>query len=131
MKKRPYQIVAIVFFLLMVGLLWGATPARVKIDGVSGEIWDFVYNTDTRYAYGYSNKRFNEIKIGMTEKEVLDILGEPLTKWSPYQNTRFYSKAKFVGFQYSMSPTDTHYRLRQVNFNEGLVEEKIRYFYVD
>lgn len=131
MKKKHYQLVAIVLGFFIVAVFWGVTPDRLKIDGVSGEIWDLVYATDTKYADGYSDKRFDEVKIGMTEQEVLDALGEPLTQWNPYQNTRFHDKANFIGFQYSMSPTDTHYRLRQVYFNEGVVAEKIGYFYVD
>ncbi|NEN25697.1 outer membrane protein assembly factor BamE [Cryomorpha ignava] len=131
MKRRHYQIIAMVLLFLIGGLFWGATADRLRIDGISGEIWDFIYSTDTKYADGYSDKRFNEIKIGMTEQEVLDVLGEPLTEWNPYQNTRFKDKANFIGFQYSVSPSDTHYRLRQVYFNKGVVAEKIGYFYVD
>jgi len=67
----------------------------------------------------------------MTEKEVLDILSEPLTRWSPYRSTNFQERAHFVGFQHSESPSNTHYRLRQVYFDKGVVAERIGYFYVD
>lgn len=130
MNVRHYKI-ATISILLLLGLLWGATSDRLKIDGLSGEIWDLIFTTDTKYANGYSDNRFNQIKIGMTEEEVLGILGAPLTRWSPYHYTRFQNKANFVGFQYSECPSDTHYRLRQIYFDNGIVAERIGYFYID
>src|SRR5690606_36245314 len=127
MKAHPYKI-ATIALLLLLGFL-AATTDRLKIDGLSGEIWNLIFATDTKYADGYSDNGFNQIKIGMTEREVLDILGEPLTKWSPYQFTRFQDRAHFVCFQYSESPSGTHYRLRQVYLDNGTVAEKIGYFY--
>ena len=67
----------------------------------------------------------------MTEKEVLEILGEPLTRWTPYRHANFPDKAHYVGLQYSESPSSTHYRLRQVYLDNGVVAEVIGYFYVD
>lgn len=67
----------------------------------------------------------------MTEKQVLDILGEPVTRWRPYQYTNFQDKKHFVGLQYSESPTSTHYNLRQVYLDSGKVAEIISYFYID
>jgi outer membrane protein assembly factor BamE (lipoprotein component of BamABCDE complex) len=39
----------------------------------------------TKYSQGYADEKFASIKIGKTEKRVLEILGEPLTRWRPYQ----------------------------------------------
>jgi hypothetical protein len=86
---------------------------------------------DTKYSVGYTDEKFASIKIGMTEKQVLDILGEPLTRWRPYQHTNFKDKRHFVGLQYSESPSGTHYQLRQVYLDSGIVAEKIQYFYID
>jgi hypothetical protein len=41
--------------LILLGVFWGATSERLKIDGVSGEIWNLVLRTDTKYAEGYSH----------------------------------------------------------------------------
>lgn len=68
----------------------------------------------------------------MTENEVLDILGEPIVRWFPFDKRGPEEKKNWVSFQYSESPGDTHYRLRQVLFNEkGIVTSKTGYFCVD
>ena len=105
MKAHPYKI-ATIALLLLLGFL-AATTDRLKIDGISGEIWNLIFATDTKYADGYSDNGFNQIKIGMAEWEVPDIPGEPLTKWSPYRFTRFQDSAHFVGIQYNESPSGT------------------------
>ncbi len=100
------------------------TSPNLRIEGYSGMIWEcLVPSEDTEYAPGYSHKRFLWIKEGMTEKEVISILGEPLVRWQP--------KEGYVGFQYTNSPSSTHYRLRQVYLSEGIVKEVIGYFYLD
>jgi len=88
---------------------------------------------DTEYAEDYSHAGFAQIEIGMSGQEVLDILGQPLTRWQPYgrKKTRFKDKAHFVGLQYSHSPTSTHYMLRQIYLDRGVVAEKIGYYYGD
>ena len=129
MNKRKVYIVLITVVLL--GLMWNLRPERTKIDGLSGEIWNLIFTTDTKYANGYTDKGFYSIEVGMTEKGVLEILGEPLTRWSPYQHTKFQDKAHYLGLQYSESPSSTHYRLRQVYLDVGIVAEVIGYFYVD
>src|SRR5690606_4839851 len=101
MKAHPYKI-ATIALLLLLGFL-AATTDRVKIDGLSGEIWNLIFATNTKYAEGYSDNGFNQIKIGMAEWKVLDIPGEPLTKWSPYRFTRFQDSAHCVGIHYDKS----------------------------
>ena len=90
-----------------------------------------ILQTDTKYSSGYTDEKFESISIGMSEKQVLDILGEPLTRWRPYRNTKFQDKEHFVGLQYSESPGSGHYNLRQINLDNGKVAEIISYFYVD
>lgn len=87
--------------------------------------------SDTRYSPGYTEIKFSSIKIGMTEKPVLKILGEPLARWRPYQYTNFKEKSHFVGLQYSESPSSTNYNLRQIYLDSGKVAEVISYFYID
>jgi hypothetical protein len=129
MNKRKVYIITI--FLIVLGLLWILRPEKTKIDGLSGEIWNLMFATDTKYAKGYSDKAFNKIEIGMTEEEVLNLIGEPLTRWTPFSHTNSPNKAHYIGLQYSESPSSTNYRLRQVYINNGVVAEVIGYFYVD
>jgi hypothetical protein len=120
--------------ILLASYLALAAP-RIRIDGFLGEPFDLLGQTDTQYAAGYSHWAFSRIEIGMSEKKVLAILGEPLYRWRPYggrsTSKRFPEKAHFVGLAYSRSPSSTHYRLRQVNLDNGVVAEIRGYFYVD
>lgn len=90
-----------------------------------------ILQPDTKYSAGYTEEKFESISIGMSEKQVLDILGEPLTRWRPYRYTKFQDKEHFVGLQYSESPGSGHYNLRQINLDNGKVAEIISYFYID
>lgn len=129
MKKR--KIYKVLITVILLGFLWNFRPERTRIDGLSGEIWNLMLATDTKYADGYTNKAFLSVEHGMSEKEVLEILGEPLMRFTPYQHSKFRDRAHFVALQYSESPSSTHYRLRQVYLNNGVVAEVIGYFYVD
>lgn len=111
------------------------TAPRIRIDGFLAEPFDLLGMTDTQYANGYTHRGFNRIEVGMTERDVIGILGEPLYRWSPYGarsvSKRFPTKAHYVALTYSRSPSSTHYRLRQVIFDRGEVAEIRGYFYVD
>ena len=65
---------------------------------------------------------------GMTEKQVIEIIGEPLIRWQPYS---YKKKSHYVGLQYSESPSSSNYRLRQVYLEKGKVVEIISYYYID
>lgn len=103
----------------------------LKIDGYSGLLWQSITTENTAYAPGYTHDKFLQIKVGMTESAVIKILGEPLTRWKPYKNSENEEKQTYVGLQYSNSPTDTHYRLRQIYVHKGIVKEVIGYYYLD
>lgn len=104
---------------------------RIMLDGISGEISSLAFPPDTKYSEGYSHEKFRQIEIGMTEEQVVEIIGKPLTIWNPYKPTKYTEKRHYVGFQYSESPTSVDYRLRQVYFDNGIVAEKIDYYYFD
>lgn len=130
---RSTLLIVIPFMFLLVYAAFAWT--RIKIDGIMGEPFDLLGCTDTQYAEGYSHWRFDSIEVGMTEHDVIAILGEPLYRWAPYggrsTSKRFPEKAHFIGLVYSRSPSSTHYRLRQVNLDNGVVAEVRGYFYVD
>lgn len=104
---------------------------RITLDGIQGEILMVVFKPETHYAEQYTHKSFAKVRKGMTEHEVMKLLGKPICRWRPYRFTNFKNKAHFVGFQYSESLSDTHYRLRQVYFENGKVAEVIAYYYID
>jgi hypothetical protein len=132
--KTKFKILIIAFTIPVTILLLDISCRYniIKLDGLSGEILGLIFKTDTKYSDLYSDKKFNKIKIGMSEHDVLEIIGTPITKWKPYLNNENYiDKSNYEGFVYSESPSSTHYRLRQINFNNGKVAEIISYFYVD
>ena len=130
--KAKYKYILIGLVLILFSIYIFINLERIKIDGLSGEVSGVLMWPDTKYSNEYSHKGFNEVSPGMTEKKVLDILGEPILRWTPYDKRGPEHKKDWVSFQYTESPGDTHYRLRQVLFNDqGIVESKTGYFWVD
>lgn len=129
--KRKQNLILVVFLLVLVGIYIFTGLSRIRIDGIRGDIGCLIFKTDTEYSEGYTHSGFNQIEIGMSEEEVLSILGEPIHQWSPYRNSEFAEKKHYTGYTYSESPTSACYRLRHVYFDHGTVAEIIGYFYVD
>ncbi len=124
-------ILFVICLVLVIKIYSCVNTERIKIDGVKGEVLGIFLPTDTKYSENYSHKAFNQVRIGMSEKDVIKLLGEPLYIWHPYKVTSIAEKKHFVAFQYSKSPSDTHYRYRQIQFDKGIVAEKNGYFYID
>ena len=126
------RIASALFFLiiLFLGIIYVANHHRRKIDGLSGEIYGLLLSTDTHYASNYSHQSFSKVKKGMTEKEVLSLLGEPLYRSQVPQKAN-QSVLDYDKWFYSRSPSNTHYRIRQIKFREGKVSKLIGYFWVD
>ncbi|HEX8425733.1 hypothetical protein [Hymenobacter sp.] len=122
----------ILLLILLVALIdVSARYNLVKLDGMSGEIWNVFLTEDTEYSAGYSHFAFAKVTVGMSRKEVENMLGKPLVVWKPYKYSNYRSKKHFIGYEYSRSPTSTHYRLRQVYFDRDKVVDVINYFYID
>ena len=105
--------------------LWGLkfTSYNLRIEGYVGLFWECLFRGhDTVFSENYTDKGFLEIKKGMTEEEVIEIMGEPLAR-SIEEN--------FIGFQYSKSERSTHYRFRNIILTKGIVTDVIGYYYVD
>jgi len=128
MKKR-YWMLVVLGLVIITDLIINFD--RIMLDGVSGEISSLVFPPDTRFSEGYSHKKFRRIEIGMTQEQVVEILGKPLDIWKPYELTKYIEKRHYVAFQYSESPSSVDYRLRQVYFDNGIVAEIINYYYFD
>lgn len=96
----------------------------LKLDGYSGLFLSILlFTDDTKYSDNYSGWKFLKIKKGMTKNQAYDILGKPILVFSPSED--------IISLQYSKSPKDTHYRIRQVYLKDNKVIEKVSYFYVD
>lgn len=54
----------------------------------------FVSRANTEYTKNFSTEKFNTIKIGMTEEQVLAILGEPMNRYTDESIQLSYSKTK-------------------------------------
>lgn len=130
-KRISITVTIILFFLLFTLPLF----LMVFFENFSvkspHKVVTLILQPDTKYSSGYTDEKFESISIGMTEEQVMDILGEPLTRWRPYRNTKFQDKEHFVGLQYSESPGSGHYNLRQIYLDNGKVAEIKSYFYID
>jgi outer membrane protein assembly factor BamE (lipoprotein component of BamABCDE complex) len=51
-----------------------------RLDGIVGVFAPAIYPTQTNYAARYSDARFRRIQKGMTENDVVSIIGEPLSE---------------------------------------------------
>ena len=54
----------------------------------------FVSRANTEYTKNFSTEKFNTVKIGMTEEQVLAILGEPLYRYTDDRIQLSYSGTK-------------------------------------
>lgn len=103
-------------------------PDRIRIDGPSVELMGLLTLMNTQYAEDYSHAGFRKIKTGMTERQVLDILGKPLKRIGPYQDhpcgtTQCPAEGHYLSLVYSMPPNlrNTNYRARNLTLDDGSV----------
>ena len=123
MEKLKKLIIKIGIIVLTLIAIKQIIPS-LKLDGYSGLVWNAILLTDdTVYSENYTGRKFLEIKTGMTKEEVYKILGKPISIFSPKEN--------IISLQYSTSPKDTHYRIRQVHTRKNKVVDIVSYFYVD
>ncbi len=94
------------------------------LDGGGGCLTPLVFREDTEYASGYSAPAFQQLRLGMTEQEVLALLGSPLDRWPRMESGE-------VGWQWTRSPGSNSYRVRSVVFRSGRVVEIFHEFYID
>ncbi|MBL7945023.1 MAG: hypothetical protein JNN32_03095 [Flavobacteriales bacterium] len=108
---------------------------RIKIDGAPLELTGLFTLMNTQYAEDYSHAGFRQIRIGHTEKDVLELLGEPLNRIGPYGvhpcgTTECPPEGNYMCFVYSMPPNlrRTNYRGRVVILEgEVVVEVEARF----
>lgn len=107
------------FTVLLSGVVMLLALHLYLLDGLDGW-WLSLRRDNTKFAATYSDRRFREICPGMSMGEVRLKLGEPLRVW-PYQRIEVWS--------YSDSRAYGYYRIRVVQFREGMVIRKVSDFF--
>ena len=121
MKKAIIITLSVIIVLVGVGII----IHKSTLDGLNGFIWGKLVQEDTVYSPGYSDSSFKQITIGMPEREVKRLLGEPIKIYPPDESN---DRTKLC---YSLSPEDTNYRIRAINIKDGRVVSKYSEFYLD
>jgi hypothetical protein len=119
------------------GIILIIVVGQVAISGVTEGyciVWPAI---GTAFAPGYSEKAFGKIKPGMTESEVLNLLGPPFrstdgrpdphtqAQWQPRDRTWTYSQDS------SARGGDWAWLSRQVIFRDGRVTQTVSWVYHD
>ena len=84
MKSNVIKFLSTLFLVCILSLL---SLHFYLLDGLQG--WFFsggVFTEDTVYAEGYSDKGFRSVRTGMSQQDVLDILGIPIEEIWVYEN---------------------------------------------
>ena len=114
-------IVACIFLLLILPIV---TAHFYWLDGIGGALKEIIFG-QTIYSPGYSEYKFRSVKVGVTEKEVLRILGEPLSR-KPH--VWRYSFCKVLT---SKGGSDGCYSVRYLEIENGVVVGKMHQFWFD
>ena len=85
----------------------------------------FCPSIDTRYAPGFSEERFSQIRSGMTAQAVQEVLGGPLYV-QPYVEDRKEGELWFSTLDGKCKWGDWAWLCRQVDFREGRAVAVIR-----
>lgn len=122
--KKIKKIVAYLLTLILILFCMKQIIPNLKLNGYSGLLLNVLLLTDdTKYSENYTGRKFLKVKVGMSKNEVFKLIGKPLYESEITDGT--------TRLQYSESPKDTHYRIRQVYLKNGKVIERLSEFYVD
>lgn len=124
MRLSPHLLFTLTI-VLSLGLVFGGGVFLnyYLLDGLTGLFFTGGFEEDTEYAPGYSDEGFLRVRRGMSEQEVLAILGSPLGTVDLAE-----SRQSWV---YSRSPGHKSYRVRCFVFEDRRVAEIIHEFYID
>jgi len=96
----------------------------LKLDGYSGFFLRVLLATDdSEYSKNYSHNKFLQIENGMSVSQVYKILGKPIR--ADKNGNEYYC------FWYSWSPHSTHYRRRNIIFENNRVSLINSEYYID
>lgn len=108
------------------------------LDGLDGWVFSHLVADSTVYAEKYTDRAFRSIKRGMLFSDVIDLLGPPLevriekdNSWLqiPYSDVSPIDNR--VMCKWSESSNSSSYHMREIIFDNGMVDEKISLFDVD
>ncbi len=98
------------------------------LDGLGWAIVEFTVG-QTTYAPGYREYKFRRIRVGMTEEEVIEILGRPPGKSHRNPDIWFYAYGKNI--LEDKYPEENLYTQRIIEFDNGNVINTCHHFYFD
>ena len=121
------KIVCVPF--IVAGLHYFFNYHRIQIDGLNGELYCLLNGDDTQYAADFSDRNFIKIKNGMTEKQVKDLLGQPLTIFSydSLYNKTTFEKGHCIGLKYTDHLSGGSFHLRIIHLDYGKVVKVMAY----
>lgn len=120
MRKNLSNIINLILFLFCLKQI----IPNLKLDGYSGLFLNILlFTDDTKYSENYNGRKFLKVKKGMMKKQVYELIGKPLSASE--------MKDGNIRLEYSISPKDTHYCIRQVILKNDIVFERVAYFYGD
>lgn len=114
--------------VLSAAILSGVGIHLYWLDGIVGYLCEIIFG-ETVYSTEYRESDFRRLKIGMTEEQVLKLLGEPLFKNPYHPDVWFYSYGKPV--RDDIGETNSDYTERIVKFGDGVVIEIHHAFYFE
>ena len=108
-----------VLVLAALGLLYAqyALP-----DGIRGLVLPVFFPDTTVYAPNFQEDAFRKLGLGVDKQEVIRSLGPPLERDTCEGLERW---------RYSQSASDSHYRVRELVFENESLAEKTAFFLVD
>ncbi len=117
-------------FITISTILIGVITHYYWLDGIGGAFWEMLIG-DTVYSQGYREYKFRRIHEGMTEEQVLEILGMPLFRGPYFPFVWFYSYGKPLYKDKDPWVTDSCYTQRIIFFSGGKVSKIYHDFYFD
>jgi len=120
MKNLKRLIIA----LCVLGVSAAIITQVYSLDGLTGVFFSLGEKENTTYASGYTDAAFRKVRLGMSSKDVLSLLGPPLGKYDLANPDR-------VLWQYSKEIEDLSFRVRNVIFRSNEVCTVIHEYYID
>lgn len=122
-KIKALPVCLSVFFLLAIPV----SCELMSLDGIAGVLCPLIFPDSTVYSEQWDYWSYRFVRNGMTVAEVTEKLGSPIKQWS-YDIENGKRETRFA---YTISPSDSHYRIRQIVFRDGKVVGKFHEYYVD
>ena len=120
---------AVIIISIIVGMLSFAGVVSITFlhpDGLFGCVLGLPLASPTFYAPTYTFRGYYSIKPGMTEEQVIRLVGEPLGKYNnPGPN------GTIVCWRYTDDRLGENYKIRDVLFKDGKVFKKYSMLYLD